>query len=276
MINEEFRNSNFQSPKNQLLNPQIAISNIPKCVVLAAGSSTRLRPLTDSQPKCLLDVGGKILLERTIENVLAAGIKEIAIVVGYRAEMVREFVKQRFPQQKIRFILNPNYSKTNNAYSLLLARRFLEDRNGKVNNNLLLLDSDILFSSKLLPYLLNVKVKNKIAVRVSGEHNEEEIQVETNPDGHITFIGKRPDLNKTSAESIGIELFAAETTARLFAALEQRVRDGIGRSEFYEAAFQELIDEGVILKAVDVSAFPTIEIDTPEDLELAERLTVNE
>jgi choline kinase len=190
--------------------------------------------------------------------------------------MIREFVKRRFPQQKIRFILNPHYSNTNNAYSLLLARRFLEDGNGYVNYHLLLLDSDILFSSKLLPYLLNDKIKNKIAIRVSGEHNEEEIQVETNPDGHVKFIGKKPDLTKMSAESIGVELFAAETTARLFAVLEQRVRDGIGRSEFYEAAFQELIDEGVMLKALDVSAFPTIEIDTPEDLELAERLKVDE
>jgi choline kinase len=262
--------------ENEFPDYPITDSNIPKCVVLAAGSSTRLRPLTDLKPKCLLEVGGKTLLERTVENVLVAGIKEIAVVVGYRAEMIREFVKRRFPQQKIRFILNPHYSNTNNAYSLLLARRFLEDGNGNVNYHLLLLDSDILFSSKLLPYLLNDKIKNKIAIRVSGEHNEEEIQVETNPDGHVKFIGKKPDLTKMSAESIGVELFAAETTARLFAVLEQRVRDGIGRSEFYEAAFQELIDEGVMLKALDVSVFPTIEIDTPEDLELAERLKVDE
>lgn len=261
--------------ENQLLNYPITESNIPKCVILSAGTSTRLRPLTETMPKCLLKVVWKTLLERTIENILTAGIKEIAIVVGYRAEMIREFMKQRFLHQKICFILNPNYANTNNAYSLMLARRFLEDRNGKVNDNLLLLDSDILFSNKLLPYLLSVEANNKIAVRVSGEHNEEEVQVGINLDGNINFIGKKSDLNKTTGESIGIELFSAEAAARLFAILERRIRKRIGKSEFYEAAFQEMIEEGVKLKAVDVSAFPTIEIDTPEDLELAKRLKVD-
>jgi choline kinase len=262
--------------ERQLPNYPITKSNIPKCVILAAGASTRLRPLTDAMPKCLLKVHGKTLLERTIQNILTAGIKEIALVVGYRSAVIREFVKQRFPQQRIRLILNPNYASTNNAYSLLLARRFLEDENGKVDYTLLLLDSDILFSSKLLPHFLGTEPANKIAVRVLGEHDEEEIQVGRNPDGNIFFIGKRPVLIKTPCESIGIELFSAEAAARLFSVLERRVRQGIGRSEFYEVAFQEMIDEGTKLKAVDVSAFPSIEIDTLEDLESSEQLKVDE
>lgn len=262
--------------ESQSLKFPIVNSEIPKCVVLAAGTSTRLRPFTDNMPKCLLKIGGKTLLERTIENVIAAGIKEIAIVVGYRAEMIHEFVKQQFPRQRIRFILNPYYASTNNAYSLLLARRFLEDRNEIVNHNLLLLDSDILFSSKLLPHLLRAEEKNKIAVRVSGEHNGEEIKVAINSYGNINFIGKKPDLKKVYGESIGIEIFSAETAARLFAVLEQRIRSGMGRSEFYEASFQEMIDEGIVLKTVDISSFPAVEIDTPEDLDLAQKLKMDE
>ena len=262
--------------KNHERNYTTITSNVHKCVILAAGSATRLRPLTDAVPKCLLNVGGKPILERTIENILTAGMKDIALVIGYRAEMIREFVRQRFPQQRIRFILNPNYVRTNNLYSLLLVRRFLEDTSGKIVHSLLLLDSDILFSNHLLPFLLHDGAKNKIAVRISGEHNEEEVQVGINSDGNIHFIGKKPALDMPQCESIGIEVISAEVTVRLFDILESRVRDGVGRSEFYEAAFQELIDEGAILKAVDVSSFPAIEIDTPEDLELAERLHVNE
>jgi choline kinase len=276
MTNKIFPRKNSSLTESQLPNYQIAISNIPKCIILAAGISARLRPLTDAMPKCLLKVGGKTLLERSIKNILAAGIKEIAIVVGYQAEMIREFLKQRFPQQRICLILNPNYANTNNAYSLLLARQFLEDRNKKLSYKLLLLDSDILFSGKLLPYLLSVEAQNKIAVRKLGEHNEEEIQVGINSDDNINFIGKRPAFDKAQGESIGIELFSAEVAAKLFAVLERRVRDGMGRSEFYEAAFQEMIDEGVILKAADVSAFPAIEIDTPEDLKIAKRLEIDE
>ena len=287
MINEEFQGINFQMTYSQLLSYRIALSDIPKCVILAAGTSTRLRPLTDTIPKCLLKVGGKILLERTIENVLASGINEIAIVVGYQAEKIREFVKQWFPQQRIRFILNPNYARTNNAYSLLLARRFLENKDGKVNRKLLLLDSDIVFSEKLLPIFLEQSCQEfiaseqslawqcHIAVRVSGEHNEEEIRVKVNDNGDIVKIGKNTPLVETYGESLGIEIFSANTSARLFTQLEQRVRRGEGRNEFYEMTFQKMIDEGITFKTVDVSRFPAMEIDTLEDLQRAEKLSLD-
>jgi choline kinase len=245
-----------------------------KCVILAAGASTRLRPLTDSKPKCLLDVNDNVLLERIIKNVLDASVKEIAIVIGYRGEMIREFVKRYFPQIPIRFILNPNYSKTNNAYSLLLARRFLENKEGNICSDLILLDSDMLFSSKLLPFLLSNQKNNCVAVRVSGEHNEEEIRVKVDGNENIILIGKTTPLKETCGESIGIELLSAETTAQLFKILEQRVRTGVGRTEFYETSFQEMIDQGAVLKAIDISAFTAIEIDTIEDLHLAERMNI--
>jgi choline kinase len=245
-----------------------------KCVILAAGASTRLRPLTDAKPKCLLEIGGKALLKRAIENVLNAGIKEIAIVIGYKGEMIRKFVKCHFSQIHIRFILNPDFTDTNNAYSLLLARRFLENKEGNMCSGLILLDSDILFSSKLLSLLLSNPLQDCVAVRVSGEHGEEEIRVKADGYGNIVLIGKGTPLNETYGESIGIEVFSAETTEHLFTILEQRVRGGVGRTEFYEASFQEMINHGTQLKAIDVSAFPAIEIDTVEDLQLAERMNI--
>jgi choline kinase len=287
MIDEEFQSGNFQMTENQKANFQITKPDIPQCVILAAGASTRLRPLTDTIPKCLLKIGGKMLLERTIENVLASGITEIAIVVGYRAETIREFVKQRYSQIRIRFIFNPNFAHTNNAYSLLLARRFLEDTDGRVNKNFLLLDSDIFFSEKLLQSFLDQFCQEflepgqsktgqcLVAIRVSGEHNEEEIRVKVNEHGAIVQIGKNTPLAETYGESIGIELFSQNASARLFTVLEQRVRSGEGRSEFYEMTFQKMIEEGVFFKAVDMSTFPAIEIDTPEDLRSAEKLALD-
>jgi choline kinase len=258
----------------QSQNQSITKSQLPQCVILAAGASTRLRPLTDSKPKCLLEIEKKSLLERTIENVLDAGVREIAIVIGYRGEMIREFVKRNFPQIHIRFILNPDYTKTNNAYSLLLAKRFFENKEGNVSSSLILLDSDILFSSKLLPLLLSNPLQDRVAVRVSGEHSEEEIRVKADGYRNIVLIGKETPLNETYGESIGIEVFSAETTARLFMILEQRVKSGVGRTEFYEASFQEMINHGTQLKAIDVSAFPAMEIDTVEDLQRAERMNI--
>jgi choline kinase len=243
-----------------------------KCVILAAGASTRLRPLTASCPKCLLEVQGKTILERTIEQILAAGIGSIAVVIGYRGEMIREFLKARFPERRFRFILNPNYESTNNAYSLLLARHFLENKEEVLSHKLLLLDSDIVFSSRLLPVLLNNPAEDKLAVRVEGEHDLEEIRVRIAQSQIIAAIGKEVPLDETYGESIGIEFFSVQTTQKLFPVLQRRIKSGQGRTEFYETAFQELIEFGERITAVDIGVIPTIEIDTPEDFVKAQQL----
>ena len=65
-------------------------------VILAAGMAKRLRPLTDTCPKCLLKIGERTLLQRTVDAMLAAGINELVVVTGYRAEMIREFLTNRY------------------------------------------------------------------------------------------------------------------------------------------------------------------------------------
>jgi choline kinase len=245
-----------------------------KAVILAAGRATRMRPLSDDLPKCLLPVGGKPILQRVIENVVAAGIYQIGLVIGYKAAAIRSFVKERFPFHRIRFIANPKYESTNNAFSLLMAHEFVLNKanSAAVPQDLLLLDADILFSPDLLPFLLHQQSSNKIGVRVEGTHDEEEVRVKANHGGNILSIGKKVPLDETLGESIGIEVFSSSTARRLFEILEQRVRTGVGRTEFYEASFQALIDEGIELNAVDVSRFPSIEVDTPEDLRVAEAI----
>lgn len=243
-----------------------------KCAILAAGTATRMRPLTDTMPKCLLSVGGKPLLHRIIENVSAAGIEQIGLVVGYNAAAIRSFVKQQFPFSRIRLIVNPRYESTNNAFSLLMAREFFmsEARKNAPLHDLLLLDADIVFSPHLLPFLLADASPSKIAVRVEGRHDEEEVRVKVDGARNIIVIGKTTPLAETYGESIGIELFSPSAAQRMFEIIEQRVRGGDGRTEFYEAAFQAMVDEGIQLKAVDVSKFPSVEIDTLEDLRVAE------
>ncbi len=76
----------------------------------------RLQPLTDHTPQCLLDVQGKPLLQRILERLFSAGIDDAALVVGFQSELVRSFVKSTFPNKRIRYIFNPNYHTTNNAY----------------------------------------------------------------------------------------------------------------------------------------------------------------
>ena len=78
-------------------------------VILAAGMAKRLRPLTDECPKCLLKVGERTLLARTVDAMLDAGITELVVVTGYRGEMLRDFLTAYYPQLAIHFIHNADY-----------------------------------------------------------------------------------------------------------------------------------------------------------------------
>lgn len=247
-----------------------------KCVILAAGMATRMASRTDGRPKCLLTVGGKPILQRIIENVTAAGIAEIILVLGYKADEVRRFVRTTFPFHRIRFAVNPKYESTNNAFSLLMARNHVVETTKvpPVSHEFLLLDADIVFSPHLLPALMKHSSPDKVAARVRGGHDEEEVRLRNDASGAIRQIGKDIPLSESYGESVGIEVFSSRTAQRLFEVLEKRVRRGEGRSEFYEATFQCLVDEGIALQAVDVSDYPSMEIDTPADLDIAERIIV--
>ena len=69
-------------------------------VILAAGMAKRLRPLTDECPKCLLKVGDRTLLARTVDAILSGGISELVVVTGYRAPMIRDFLTAQYPSSR--------------------------------------------------------------------------------------------------------------------------------------------------------------------------------
>ena len=110
-----------------------------KALILAAGVASRLRPLTNSIPKCMLEVGGISIIERTINNLIACGIDEFIIVTGYYADKLKAFLTDKYPDLDILYPHNPIYDSTNNIYSLWLARDEV------ANSQILLLDSDIIF-----------------------------------------------------------------------------------------------------------------------------------
>ena len=113
-------------------------------VILAAGMAKRLRPLTDACPKCLLKIGERTLLQRTVDAMIAAGINELVVVTGYRAEMIREFLTKQYPSLNIHFIHNADYEHNNNIFSLWMTRPYTEGK------DFLLSDSDILFDPQLI------------------------------------------------------------------------------------------------------------------------------
>ena len=97
-----------------------------KAVILAAGIASRLRPLTDTTPKCLLKIGERCLLERAFDALIQNGFDEFIIVTGYRQQQIVDFLQARYPVQNITFIYNDRYESTNNIYSLWLTRPYTD------------------------------------------------------------------------------------------------------------------------------------------------------
>jgi choline kinase len=233
-------------------------------VILAAGMAKRLRPLTDERPKCLLSVGERTLLERTVDAQRAAGITEWVVVTGYRQEMIRSFLTEHYPQLVFHFIDNPDYAHNNNIFSLWLTRPYTDGK------DFLLMDSDILFDPQILPRVLSEE--GSVLALNRHELGEEEIKVIVDADNRVTEISKVCSISQAIGESVGVEKMTASYSTALFRELEQMiVHEGL-IDIFYERAFERLIPQGHTFRIVDTTDLFSIELDTVEDFENAKKL----
>ena len=233
-------------------------------VILAAGMAKRLRPLTDERPKCLLKVGERTLLQRTVDAMLAAGISELVVVTGYRANMIRDFLTETYPSLNIHFIDNPDYAHNNNIFSLWLTRPYVD------GNDFLLMDSDILCDPAILPEVISAEGSALALNR--HELGEEEMKIVADAHGRIIEISKTCSPSEAAGESVGIEKMTADYSSALFRELEKMIVDEGLIDIFYERAFERLIPQGHTFRIVDTTRFFSIELDTPEDFENAQRL----
>lgn len=236
-----------------------------KAIILAAGIASRLRPLTDTMPKCLLKIGRRCLLQRAFDGLIANGINEFVVVTGYRHEQIEEFLNLYYPGQKIHFIYNEVFASTNNIYSLWLTR---SEADGQ---EVLLLDSDILFDPQIVARLLVSEKSNVLAL---NDHplSEEEIKVTVNEDGDVKEISKVCSIRQAVGESIGIEKMSPVYTTALFRELEQMIlKEGLDNI-FYERAFERLIPQGHTFGVIDTTDLYSVELDTVEDFKQAQKL----
>ena len=241
-------------------------------VILAAGMAKRLRPLTDERPKCLLKVGERTLLQRTVDAMIAAGIREFVVVTGYRANMIRDFLTEYYlssdscllTPDSFHFIDNPDYAHNNNIFSLWLTRPYTDGR------DFLLMDSDILCDPAILPEVLQAEGSALALNR--HELGEEEMKIVADTHGRIIEISKTCSPAEAIGESVGIEKIGADYSTALFRELRQMIEDEGLIDIFYERAFERLIPQGHTFRIVDTTRFFSIELDTPEDFENAQRL----
>jgi len=244
-----------------------------KAIILAAGTASRLRPLTLHTPKCLLKVGERTLLGRSLDALIEAGIRQFVIVTGYLHEQIEDFVRETYQNSlplregrgvSFRFIHNKDYETTNNIYSLWLARPEAE------GEEVLLLDSDLLYDAEIVKRVLADKHENVLTL-IRHELGEEEMKVVMAPDGSITEISKTCNPALAAGESLGIERMGKAYTTALYKELEVMMNQEHLENKFYELAFLRLIAQGHTFSVLDVTDLFSCELDTVEDFENAKQ-----
>lgn len=229
-----------------------------KAVILAAGIASRLRPLTNDCPKCLLKIGDRNLLQRSMDGLIKNGIAEFVVVTGYLHEQIEDFLKRLYPEVSITFIHNERYAMTNNIYSLWLARPEVEGK------DILLLDSDIVYDPEIVGRLLRSEHRDVLAL---NRHplGKEEMKVVPDGGGRVKEISKTCRINDAIGESIGIERMSAAYTTALYKELHHMmIQEGL-ENVFYERAFERLIPQGHTFWIEDTTDLFSTELDTVDD-----------
>ena len=233
-----------------------------KAIILAAGVGHRLAPLTDRQPKCLVPVGGRSLLERMLEALETVGICEALVVVGHGKEQIRERIGSRFGRLGVGYVENPDYTKG----SLLSLRSAWEALDGDI----LIMDADVLFATELLRRLVDMSPPSALLLDRGFADTGEEVKLYARGP-RVVAMGKKvmPPAYDVVGEGVGFFKCGARDTELLRDCIEA-TRRAAGEGSEYEDALDRLLRR-VEVGWVDVGGLAWTEIDFPEDLRRAER-----
>jgi choline kinase len=236
--------------------------HITTALILAAGTGTRLRPLTRNAPKCLTEVGGRPILDRLIHNLRIQGIQRLVLVLGYQDRQIREFLRRKAGDMQVDFVFNPRYRTTNNLYSLWLARH-------QVQEPFLLVESDLVFEARMLDDMLH---PDRIAIsRLRPWMNGTTVVLGAG--NRVTAFHPDCDPGDTPRyKTVNIYSLSLKT----WQAVEERLGDYVADNRlgvYYETVFADMVADGSLaFEAVFFDADRWYEIDTPADLEAAEKL----
>jgi len=244
-----------------------------QALMLAAGMGKRLGRFTKNSTKCMVNVNGKTLIEYAIEALVKCGIQKFIIVVGYKSEILKNYIKEKFPKEKlngmeIEFIENTIFDKTNNIYSLYLARKELE------KDDTILLESDLIFKGKIIQQMISSPEKNLAAV----SHYENWM------DGTCTLLDENDSITgmvskenfswqKTDLyyKTVNIYKFSSDFSKKYYIPFLEAYQKTFGMNEYYEQVLRIISYlQPNILKGFKVSSDDWYEIDDAADLAIAE------
>lgn len=245
-----------------------------QALILAAGTGSRLKQYTEKVPKCMVPVNGVPMIERAIDSLVEAGIKKLYIGLGYKAEVLKKYIADTFTSERLNgmqidFVENPVYDKTNNIYSLWLARSVFSQ------DDTLLLESDLVFSKELIKNLVQAKDKNLAVVSHYEDWMDGTCTILDKENNILDFIGKNAQ-NPADVEkyykTVNIYKFSRDFTESYYLPFLQTFMDVFGKNNYYETCLKFLAQtDPTLLKAFKVPGDIWYEIDNPDDLKAAEK-----
>lgn len=236
-----------------------------KAILLSAGQGSRLLPLTREKPKCLLEIGGRSILEWQIEALDKAGVSEAVVVAGFRHDQVARRLAEMKPSgMHLRNHFNPFFQAADNlATCWLIAEEFI--------GNCLLINGDTLFSADLCRSLIEAP-ENEITVTVDHKDSYDEDDMKVSLEGgRLTDIGKTLDSHVVNGEAIGMIRFLGRGGAKFRRAVDHQIRTENGLKKWYLSAVQELAQAGEVA-AHSIAGMAWGEVDDHDDLESAAQM----
>ena len=246
-----------------------------QAVILAAGMGRRLGELTKGNTKCMVEVNGVTLIDRLLGQLSALDLKRVVIVVGYEGEKLVNYIGDRFNDKfEIVFINNPIYDKTNNIYSLALAREQL------VEDDTILLESDLIFDDRMFSLILDNPYPN-LALVAKYQTWMDGTMVRIDEDNNIiNFITKKAfkysDVDYYY-KTVNIYKFSKEFMVNKYLPFLDAYCSALGNNEYYEQVLRVIcMLENSELKALPITNEKWYEIDDVQDLDIAEALFAEE
>lgn len=244
-----------------------------QALMLAAGMGKRLGKYTQNGTKCMVCVNGKSLIEYAIESLQKTGIEKFIIVTGYKSEVLKKFIAEKFPKEKlgnlkISYIENTVYDKTNNIYSLYLARNEL------AKDDTILLESDIIFDSDIIKKLLKSSDENLAVVSHFERWMDGTCTLLDEANNIVGMIDKAHFRYEDLAQyykTVNIYKLSKEFSKNYYVPFLEAYQIAFGKNDYYEQVLKVLsFLSNETLKALIVDESSWYEIDDAADLKIAE------
>ena len=245
-----------------------------QAIILAAGMGKRLGEYTKNNTKCMVPVNGTPLIDRTLNQLSKLGINRVVIVVGYEGQKLMDYIGTEHNGLKIEYVNNPIYDKTNNVYSLALAKDKLQE------DDSLLIESDLIFEDGIFEALAKHPSPN-LALVAKYENWMDGTMVKIDDENNIVnFITKDAFNYKESGQyykTANTYKFSKEFASSKYVPFLEAYCKAVGNNEYYENVLRVITFlNSHDLKALSITGKKWYEIDDKQDLDIAEALFAEE